>query len=91
MSKCYSFEPDLPELNEAQTKHIVGIQANLWTEYISTPAYAEYMAFPRALALAEIAWSPKAPKNYTEFLDRVKKQKPNMDALKIQYCPAELK
>ena len=91
LSKCYSFEPDMPELTEAQTKHIVGIQANLWTEYIKTPAYAEYMTFPRALALAEISWSPKAPKNYTEFLDRVKKQKPNMDALKIQYCPAELK
>ena len=91
LSKCYSFEPDLPELNEAQTKHIVGIQANLWTEYISTPAYTEYMAFPRALALAEIAWSPKAPKNYPEFLSRLQKQKFKMDALKINYCPVEFK
>jgi len=91
LSKCYSFEPDLPELNEAQTKHIIGIQANLWTEYISTTAYAEYMTFPRALALAETAWSPKAEKNYSEFLKRVQKQKPNMDALKINYCPVEFK
>jgi hexosaminidase len=91
LSKCYSFEPDLPELNEAQTKHIIGIQANVWTEYINTNAYAEYMTFPRALALAEIAWSPKAPKNYSEFVQRVQKQKPNMDALKINYCPVELK
>ena len=91
LSKCYSFEPDLPELTEAQTKHIIGIQANVWTEYIKTPAYAEYMTFPRALALAEIAWSPKAPKNYSEFVGRVKKQKNNMDALKINYCPVELK
>jgi hexosaminidase len=42
LSKCYSFEPDLPELTEAEAKHIVGVQANLWTEYIGTPAYAEY-------------------------------------------------
>jgi hexosaminidase len=91
LSKCYSFEPDLPELTEAEAKHIVGVQANLWTEYIGTPAYAEYMTYPRALALAEIGWSPKRPKNYTAFSDRVKKHLPVMDALKINYCNADLK
>jgi hexosaminidase len=53
LSKCYSFEPDLPELTEAEAKHIVGVQANLWTEYIGTPAYAEYMTFPRAFFHAD--------------------------------------
>jgi len=91
LSKCYSFEPDLPELTEAEAKHIVGVQANLWTEYIGTPAYAEYMTFPRALALAEIGWSPKRPKNYTAFSNRVKKHLPVMDALKINYCNVDLK
>jgi hexosaminidase len=91
LSKCYSFEPDLPELTEAEAKHIVGVQANLWTEYIGTPAYAEYMTFPRALALAEIGWSPKRPKNYVAFSDRVKKHIPVMDALKINYCNVDLK
>ena len=91
LSKCYSFEPDLPELTEAEAKHIVGVQANVWTEYIGTPAYAEYMTFPRALALAEIGWSPKRPKNYVAFSDRVKKHIPVMDALKINYCNVDLK
>ena len=91
LSKCYSFEPDLPELTPEETKHIVGIQANVWTEYIATPSYFEYMSFPRAFALAEVAWSPKRPKNYSEFLNRVKQQVPAMDAMKINYCPAELK
>ncbi|MHA8099418.1 beta-N-acetylhexosaminidase [Aquirufa aurantiipilula] len=91
LSKSYSFEPDLPELSAEEAKHIVGIQANVWTEYISTPAYAEYMTFPRALALSEISWSPKQPKDYDDFLRRVKGILPGMDALKINYCPVGLK
>ncbi len=91
LSKCYSFEPDLPELTAQEAKHIVGVQANVWTEYIATPAYAEYMTFPRALALSEIGWSPKRPKNYAEFLTRVKSSKATMDALKINYCNEDLK
>jgi len=91
LSKCYSFEPDLPELTAQEAKHIVGVQANVWTEYIATPAYAEYMTFPRALALSEIGWSPKRPKNYAEFLTRVKSSKAAMDALKINYCNEDLK
>ncbi|MFL0160789.1 beta-N-acetylhexosaminidase [Aquirufa salirivi] len=91
LSKSYSFEPDLPELTAEEAKHIVGIQANVWTEYISTPAYAEYMTFPRALALSEISWSPKQPKDYDDFLRRVKGILPGMDALKINYCPVGLK
>ncbi|MCZ2479089.1 beta-N-acetylhexosaminidase [Aquirufa nivalisilvae] len=91
LAKSYSFEPDLPELTVEEAKHIVGIQANVWTEYISTPAYAEYMTFPRALALSEISWSPKQPKDYDDFLRRVKGILPGMDALKINYCPVGLK
>jgi hexosaminidase len=49
------------------------------------------MTFPRALALAEIGWSPKRPKNYTAFSNRVKKHMPVMDALKINYCNVDLK
>jgi len=91
LSKSYSFEPDLPELTEEETKHVVGIQANVWTEYISNIKYAEYMTYPRALALAEIAWSPKAPKDYPGFKKRLTAHLPYMDAKKINYAKVFLK
>ena len=90
LSKCYSFEPDLPELTAEEAKHVVGIQANLWTEYISTIGYAEYMTYPRALALAEVSWSPKGTKNYENFKTRLKGHMPSMDAMKINYSKAFL-
>jgi hexosaminidase len=86
LSKSYSFEPDLPELTEEETKHVVGIQANVWTEYISNIKYAEYMTYPRALALSEIAWSPKAPKDYSAFKRKLTAHLPHMDARKINYA-----
>ena len=90
LSKCYSFEPDLPELTAEEAKHVVGIQANLWTEYISNLPYAEYMTYPRALALSEVSWSPKESKNYEDFKKRLKGHMPSMDALKINYSKAFL-
>jgi len=90
LSKCYSFEPDLPELTAEEAKHVVGIQANLWTEYISNLPYAEYMTYPRALALSEVSWSPKGSKNYEDFKKRLKGHMPSMDALKINYSKAFL-
>ncbi len=90
LSKSYSFEPNLPELTEEEAKHVVGIQANVWTEYISDIKYAEYMTYPRALALSEIAWSPKAPKDYEGFKKRLTAHLPYMNALKINYSKAYL-
>ncbi len=90
LSKVYSFEPNLPELTEEQAKHVLGVQANLWTEYINNINYAEYMTYPRALAMAETAWSAKGTKNYEGFKTRLKGHLPTMDALKINYCKAFL-
>ena len=90
LSKCYSFEPNLPELTAEEAKHVVGIQANVWTEYISNIAYAEYMTYPRALALSEVAWSAKEAKNYADFKKRLTGHLPAMDALKINYSKAFL-
>ena len=90
LSKCYSFEPNLPELTAEEAKHVVGIQANVWTEYISNIAYAEYMTYPRALALSEVSWSTKESKNYTDFKKRLTGHLPSMDAMKINYSKAFL-
>jgi hexosaminidase len=90
LSKSYSFEPNLPELTAEEAKHVVGIQANVWTEYINNISYAEYMTYPRALALSEIAWSAKESKNYADFKKRLTGHLPAMDALKINYSKAFL-
>ncbi|MCK7477156.1 MAG: family 20 glycosylhydrolase [Candidatus Moduliflexus flocculans] len=58
-SKVYAFEPVPDALTEDEAGHVLGGQANLWTEYISDGKHAEYMALPRLAALAEAVWSPK--------------------------------
>lgn len=85
LSKCYSFEPYLPELTEQEAKRVIGIQANVWTEYIYDLKKAEYMTYPRALALAEVAWSPMQAKNYDDFKKRVMGILPAFDMLKVNY------
>jgi hexosaminidase len=67
LQKTYSYNPTPDVLNAEQQKHVIGVQANLWTEYISTEAKAEYMLYPRLLALSEIAWTPLANKNFKDF------------------------
>ncbi len=67
LQKTYSYNPTPAALTAEQQKFILGVQANLWTEYIATESKAEYMLLPRLLALAEVAWTPLGLKNYTNF------------------------
>jgi len=67
LDKVYSYNPRPGALTQDEQKHILGVQANLWTEYISTGNKLEYMLFPRMLALAEVAWTGAARQNYDEF------------------------
>lgn len=69
--KVYSYHPVPAELTAVEARHILGAQANLWTEYISSPEQVEYMVYPRALALAEVVWSPEKKKNKEDFKRRV--------------------
>ena len=72
VERVYSFNPYPEALNKEQQKHILGVQANIWTEYIQTFKHVEYMALPRMAALAEVQWvAPTKPKNYQEFLQRL--------------------
>ena len=57
LEKVYSYNPTPEEINVQEAKHILGAQANLWTEHISSPYYAEYMLLPRLSALAEVLWT----------------------------------
>ena len=71
LSMVYNYDPVPTELNDLDAKYIMGAQANLWTEYISTAEQAEYMAFPRVSALAEILWSPKINQYWDSFRKRM--------------------
>ena len=71
VKKVYDYEPIDPKLTPEQGKYILGAQANLWTEYIASPAHAEYMLLPRLAALAEVQWTAPEKKNYADFLKRL--------------------
>ena len=72
VERVYSFNPYPDALTPDQQKHILGVQANIWTEYMKTFKHVEYMALPRYAALAEVQWhNPKDAKNYSAFLQRL--------------------
>ena len=70
LEKVYSLNPTA-SLTEEQAKHILGAQANLWTEYIPTSEQVEYMVLPRMAALAEVQWTQQEKKDYTNFTTRL--------------------
>lgn len=85
LEKIYGFDPMPENLNPEQQKHILGAQANLWTEYIPSPGQLEYMAFPRLSALAEVVWSPKSWRNWQDFRRRLVFQEKRLDQMGIKY------
>jgi hexosaminidase len=76
----YAFEPVPADLNEQEAKHILGGQGNIWREYISTNEQTEYMAFPRACALAEVLWTVKAKRDFASFAGRLENQVSRLEA-----------
>lgn len=70
IEKVYSLDPTF-DLNEEQKKHIIGAQANLWTEYIATTEHVEYMVLPRMAALAEVQWTQPEKKDFKDFTTRL--------------------
>jgi hexosaminidase len=88
IEKVYAYEPIPKELNEAQAKHILGAQANMWTEYMAYPSKVEYHLFPRIAALSEVLWSPKETKNWENFQIRLSTLFKRYDLMKINYSKA---
>ncbi|TWO31106.1 beta-N-acetylhexosaminidase [Seonamhaeicola sediminis] len=82
----YSYNPTPEELSEEEGHYILGAQANLWTEYISTPNYVEYMVLPRMTALSEVVWSKQEDRNWTDFSTRLITFREQLDALKLHYA-----
>ena len=71
VEKVYSLEPVSPDLTPEQAKHIIGAQANLWTEYIPTLSHAQYMELPRLAAMSEVQWTAPDQKDYESFKARL--------------------
>ena len=89
ISKVYSYNPIPAELTAEEARHILGVQGQVWTEYISTPQHAEYMAFPRMAAIAEIGWTPQEQRNEADFMGRLKTHLARLDAIGVNYRPLE--
>ena len=68
MEQVYSYDPAFPELTPEQQKHILGVQANLWTEYVLSDEHLEYMLLPRLAALSEVQWCQPETKDWNRFI-----------------------
>lgn len=87
LEKVYHYEPVSAEIDAAKAHHVLGAQAQLWTEYMKTPEHVEYMAYPRLCALAEVTWTPAARKDYAGFVARLPAHLRRLAALGVHYCP----
>ncbi len=81
----YAFEPVPSRLSADKQGHVLGVQGNLWSEFLWTPKDVEYSAFPRAAALAEVAWSPEPGRDYADFLRRLERHLKRLDELGVNY------
>jgi hexosaminidase len=81
IEKMLGWEPVPDSFTQEQSAHVLGIEACVWTEFIATERYLQFMTFPRLLALAEIAWRPKGPRDDKEFEERLA---PQIDALRAK-------
>jgi len=85
VEKVYSYEPVPEELTKEEAKYILGVQTNLWTEYVSNTSHAEYMLLPRLQAQAEVAWTLKEEKDLEGFLKRLEQDYKRLDKIDINY------
>jgi len=87
MEEIYRFDPLPAALSANQQRHILGVQANIWTEHIRTEDRVFYMTYPRAAAVAEIGWSDPRHIDWSSFTQRLTSQLPAYDALGIAHAP----
>ena len=87
LEDVYAYEPVPERFTAEQARRILGAQANVWTEYIETPQKVEYMVYPRALALAEVVWSPTAVRDWAHFQARLPAQLRRLRTLGVSFRP----
>ncbi len=89
LEKVYGYNPIPAKLTAEEGKHILGAQAQIWTEYIPNSKQVEYMAFPRECALAEVVWTPVENKNYQDFHTRLETHMKRLDNLAVNARPLD--
>jgi hexosaminidase len=89
LERVYSYNPMPAELKSEEQRYIIGIQGNVWTEYIGTRDYLDYMAYPRTFAIAETGWTPDRLKDFEDFLARFGVLKKRYDIMGINYFKGE--
>jgi hexosaminidase len=87
LEKVYAYEPVPPDLTPEEAQHVLGAQANVWTEYMKTSDHVEYMVFPRMLALSEVVWSPRELRNWDGFRARLAEELRRLSRLGVRYRP----
>lgn len=83
LEDVYAFDPAPAQLTADQRKHVLGVQANVWTEHMQTDARMQAMAFPRAVALAERGWSPAGASDWSDFARRLPAEMARLKALGV--------
>jgi hexosaminidase len=86
LDSVYAYNPTPRELSHDEQSFILGAQANVWTEYITSFSQVEYMALPRMCALAEVLWTKPENKSYDNFIARLKQHTFILDKLKVNYA-----
>jgi len=86
LKTVYSFNPISSELDNNSSKHILGGQGNLWTEYVQTPEIAQYRVLPRMSALSEVLWSGSENKSYEDFYFRLQHLQKRFQKLNWSYA-----
>ena len=86
VEKVYSLDPAPDSLSVAARRHILGVQANLWSEYMTTESIVEYQALPRMSALAEVQWTLPSHKDYKDFVKRLTRLTRLYDKYQYSYC-----
>ncbi|QKZ12773.1 glycoside hydrolase family 20 protein [Spirosoma sp. KUDC1026] len=86
LSMVYSYNPTPVDMPADEARHILGTQGNVWTEYLASPNEVEYAVWPRAAALAEVAWTAPSLKNYDEFKKRLLAHFDRLSALRVNFA-----
>ncbi len=85
LEETYSYDPVPTKISDDKKHHILGLQGNVWSEYMYTPEIAEYRIYPRIIAVAEIGWTPLENKDFQNFLERMDNQFVRLDMHNINY------
>ena len=95
LERVWSYDPVPDSIPEAQRHHVLGVQCQLWTEYVPNAEHAEYMYFPRVSAFSEMAWrgaaarDPGGPRSFADFESRLRHHLRRLDSIGVNFRPLE--